>query len=118
MCLVADKKLSYCKQIACQWYQQYPGGLWRWALVSPDGVAPSWMVTVCASVILSLHHKVQKFSWHWLTRVVPENGRKMVVVVVSAIWIRCCEKSHSKRVAIDKNNLNKITLKVTQDHRK
>ena len=75
------------------------------------------MVGVCASVILSLHHKVHKFSWHWLTRVVPEKGRKTVVVVVSAIWIRCCEKSHSKRVAIGKNNLNKIILKVTQDHR-
>ena len=32
------------------------------ALVSPDGVAPSWMVGVSASVNLPLHHKVQKFS--------------------------------------------------------
>jgi len=38
------------------------GGWWRWALVSPDGVAPSWMVGVSASVNLRLHHKVQKFS--------------------------------------------------------
>jgi len=38
------------------------GGWWRWALVSPDGVAPSWMVSVSASVNLPLHHKVQKFS--------------------------------------------------------
>jgi len=38
------------------------GGWWRWALVSPDGVAPSWMVGVSASVNLPLHHKVQKFS--------------------------------------------------------
>jgi len=30
------------------------------ALVSPDGVAPSWMVNVSASV--NLHHNVQKFS--------------------------------------------------------
>jgi len=37
-------------------------GWWRWALVSPDGVAPSWMVGVFASVNLPLHHKVQKFS--------------------------------------------------------
>ena len=36
------------------------GGLW--ALVSPDGVAPSRMVSVSASVNLPLHHKVQKFS--------------------------------------------------------
>ena len=35
---------------------------WRWALVSPDGVAPSRMVGVSASVKLPLHHKVQKFS--------------------------------------------------------
>jgi len=38
------------------------GGWWRWALVSPDGVAPSWMVDVSASVNLPLDHKVQKFS--------------------------------------------------------
>jgi len=29
---------------------------------SPDGVAPSWLVSVSASVNLPLHHKVQKFS--------------------------------------------------------
>jgi len=38
------------------------GGWWRWALVSPDGVAPSRMVDVSASVNLPLHHKVQRFS--------------------------------------------------------
>ena len=38
------------------------GGWWRWALVSPDGVAPSWMVGVSASINLPLHHKIQKFS--------------------------------------------------------
>jgi len=38
------------------------GRWWRWALVSPDGVAPSRMVGVCASLNLPLHHKVQKFS--------------------------------------------------------
>jgi len=32
-------------------------GWWRWALVSPDGVAPSWMVCVSASVNLTLHNK-------------------------------------------------------------
>jgi len=37
-------------------------GWWRWALVSPDGVAPSGMVCVSTSVNLPLHHKVQKFS--------------------------------------------------------
>jgi len=38
------------------------GGWWRWALVSPDGVASSRMVGEFASVNLPLHHKVQKFS--------------------------------------------------------
>jgi len=38
------------------------GGWWGWALVSTDGVAPSPMVGVFASVNLFLHHKVQKFS--------------------------------------------------------
>jgi len=37
-------------------------GWWRWALVSPDGVAPSRMDDVSASVNLPVHHKVQKFS--------------------------------------------------------
>jgi len=62
---------------ACKKY----GGWWRWALVSPDGVAPSRMVYVSASVNLPLHHEVQKFSsgtgspgWS------RKKGRKMVVV--------------------------------------
>ena len=38
------------------------GGWWRWALLSPDGVAPSRMVVVSASVNLPLHHEVRKFS--------------------------------------------------------
>jgi len=44
--------------------------------------------SVSASVNLSLHHKVQTpevLFWHWLTRVVLEKGRKMVVVVVDTI---------------------------------
>jgi len=40
--------------LACKKY----GGWWRWALVSLDGVAPSWIVGVSASVTLPLHHKV------------------------------------------------------------
>jgi len=43
---------------ACKKY----GGWWRWALVSLDGVVPSWMVGVSASVNLPLHHKVQRSS--------------------------------------------------------
>ena len=38
------------------------GGWWRWALLSPDGVVPSRMVGVFASVNLPLFYKVQKFS--------------------------------------------------------
>jgi len=60
---------------------------WRWALVSLDAVAPSWMVGVSASDSLPLHHKVQKFSsgigspgWS------RKKGCKMVVVVV---WCLC-----------------------------
>ena len=48
-------------------------------LISPDGVAPRRMVGVSASVNLSLHHKVQRFSsgtsspaWS------RKKGRKMV----------------------------------------
>jgi len=59
------------------------GEWWRWALVSPDGVEPSPMVSVSASINLPLHHKVQKFSsgpgspgWS------RKNGSKMVVVVL------------------------------------
>ena len=62
------------------------GRWWRWALVSPDGVAPSGMVGVSTSVNLPLHHKVQKFSsgtgspgWS------RKKGRKTVVVVVEVM---------------------------------
>jgi len=63
---------------ACKKY-----GGWWWALVSPNGVSPSWMVGVSASVNLPLHHKVQKFSSGtgspgWFQK----KGRKTVVVVV------------------------------------
>ena len=57
------------------------GGWWRWALVSPDGVAPSRMAGVSASVNLPLLHKVHMFSsdtgspgWSW------KKGRKTHVV--------------------------------------
>ena len=54
-----------------------------WALISPDGVAPSRMVGVSASVNLPLYHKVQKFSSGigstWWSR---KKGCKTVVVVV------------------------------------
>ena len=51
-------------------------GWWTWALVSPDGVVPGWMVGVFASVNLPLHHKVQKFSsGTGSPRVAPEIGQ-------------------------------------------
>ena len=64
------------------------GGWWRWALVSPDGVAPSQMVSVSTSVNLPLHHKVQKFSsgtgsYGWS----QEKGRKTVVCVCVCVCI-------------------------------
>ena len=54
---------------------------------SPDGVAPSWMVSVSASVNLPLHHKVQKFSSStsspgWSRK----KGRKTVVVWCGFVW--------------------------------
>ena len=62
-------------------------GSWRWALVSPDGVAPSWMVGVSSSVNLCLHHEVQKFSsgtssLGWSRK----KGRKTVIMVVR--WVQ------------------------------
>jgi len=69
------------------WQEGHPackkmGGWWRWAPVNPDGVAPSRMAGVSASVNLPLHHKVQKFSsgigspgWS------RKKGHKTVVVV-------------------------------------
>ena len=58
-----------------------------WALVSLDGVAPSQMVIVSASVNLPLHHKVQKFSSGTgspgLSR---KKGRKTVVCVCVCVF--------------------------------
>jgi len=65
------------------------GGWWRWALVSPDGVAPSRMVSVSASVNLPLHHKVQQFSSDTGS---PGWSRKKVceTIVVWWWWLFCC----------------------------
>ena len=64
------------------------GGWWRWRLVGPDGVAPSLMVSMSASVNLSLHHKVQKSSsgtgspgWS------QKKGCKMVVCVCVCVCV-------------------------------
>jgi len=70
-------------------------GWWRWTLVSPDGVAPSWMVDVSASVNLRLHHEVQKFpsatsppAWF------RKKGRKTVVCVCVCVCV-CYLYSHT-----------------------
>jgi len=91
------------------------GGWWRWALLSPDGVAPSRMVGVSASVNLPLHHKVQKFSsgtgspgWS------QKKGRKTVVVwcTVEPVVQLCSDEPRfgSEVVAI------KFTTKSHQRH--
>ena len=78
-------------------------GWFRWALVSPDGVAPSRMVDVSASVNLPLHHKVQKFSsgtgspgWS------RKKGRKtvVVVVVVSLVVSNSAVDSLERRISV------------------
>jgi len=64
------------------------GRWWMWALVSPDGVAPSWMVSVSASVNLPLHHKVRKFSsGTGSPRWSRKKGRR--TDVVKWLWFRC-----------------------------
>jgi len=56
-------------------------------MVSPDGVAPSRMVGLSASVNLPLHYKVQKFSSGtgspWWSQ---KKGRKMDVCVCACIY--------------------------------
>ena len=73
------------------------GEWWWWALVSPDGVAPSQMVSVSASVNLPLHHKIQKFSSGigspWWSR---KKGRK-TVVVCGVVWYKVLTKIYIRR---------------------
>ena len=64
---------------ACKKY----GGMVDTPSVSPDGVAPSQMVSMSTSVTLPLHHKVQKFSFGiGSPRWSQKKDRKMVVVVL------------------------------------
>jgi len=65
--LLIDFPLLFALTLLVGWQKGHPackkyGGMVEVALVSPDGVAPSRMVCVSASVNLPLHHKVQKFS--------------------------------------------------------
>ena len=68
--------------LACKKY----GGWWRLALVSLDGVAPSWMVDVSASVIFPCTIKSRN---PFLAPAHPggpgKKGRKTVVVVVVVV---------------------------------
>jgi len=71
----------------------------RMALVSPDGVAPSWMVGVSASVNLLLHHKVQKFyfgagSPRWF-------GKRAVKRLWCDVWWRMVTKGNLTQVDLE-----------------
>ena len=73
-----------------RWQEGHPackniGWWWRWALVSSDGVAPSRIVGVSASVNLLLQHKVQKFSCGTGS---PGWSRKKDHKIVAVVW--CC----------------------------
>jgi len=68
------------------------GGSWRWALVSPDGEAPSQMVVVSAAVNLPLQHKVQKFS---SVTGSPGWSQKRALGAVVAQWVSSSSSSSS-----------------------
>jgi len=77
------------------------GGWWRWALLSPDGVAHSRMVDVSACVNLPLHHKDQRFSFGigspgWSQK----KGHKTVVVRLAEIM---AERRNSDALHFHKN---------------
>jgi len=81
------------------------GGWWRFALVSSDGVAPSRMVGVSASVIFPCTILVQKkfFFWHWLSRIVLEKGRKMVLYVCVWMPFLTLNEQYLRIAGIEKN---------------
>jgi len=66
------------------WPVKNKGGWRRWALVSPDGVAPSRMVVVSPSVNFPLHLKVQKFSSSLLAPAHPGGPGKRAIK-----WLWC-----------------------------
>jgi len=66
---------------------QKMGGWRRWALLSPDGVAPSRMVGVSASVNLPLHHKVQKFSSGTSSPMWSRKKGRKTVVCECVLWL-------------------------------
>jgi len=75
------------------------GGWWRCARLSPDGVAPSRMVAMSASVNLPLHRKVQKFSSGIGSRGWSQKkGRKMVVCVCVCVCVYVCVHRETRRM--------------------
>jgi len=85
-------------------------GGWRWAVVSPDGVALIRMVDVSASVNLSMHHKVQKFSYGtgspgWCRK----KGCKTVVV-----WCRVHNNKNLSSIDMNMQRMQ-MTLKSKQN---
>ena len=73
------------------------GGWWRWALVSPDVVAPNRMVSVSASVNPPLHHRVQKlFSGTSSPGWSRKKGRKTVVVCGVVVVLPVTQPTVSK----------------------
>jgi len=72
------------------------GGWWRLALVSLDGLAPSQMVSVYASVNLPLHHQVQKFSsGTGSPRWSRKKGCKTVVVVTARYQLKTASYTYT-----------------------
>jgi len=79
-------------------------GWWRWALVSPDGVVPILIVSLSASVNLTLHHKVQRLSsgtgspgWS------RKKGRKTAVVAKQQPVFLFNEPAFLELVVVSKN---------------
>jgi len=60
-------------------------------MVSPDGVAPSWMVGVSASVNLPLHHKVQTFTSGTGSPGWSRKKSRETVVCVSVCKVTCTQ---------------------------
>jgi len=87
------------------------GGWWRWALVSPDGVAFSQMVGVSASLNLPLHHKVQKFcSGTGSPRWSRKKGSKM-----AAVWWWYLPHTGLQKIYIKAKNIQeKLTVMLNE----
>ena len=92
-------------------------GWWGWALVSSDGVAPSRMVSLSASVNLPLHHKVQKFSsGTGLPGWSRKKGRTKVVVWCGVIIRQLIRATFFKVWDLESFQTGKTAFKVTQGH--